>query len=31
MFQFLPTPTAEEILDSISSMSPCIAIKDDGY
>jgi hypothetical protein len=28
--QYLPSPAAKEILDSISSMSPCIVVKDDG-
>jgi hypothetical protein len=30
MFQYLPSPAAKEILDSISSMNPCTVIKDDG-
>jgi hypothetical protein len=31
MFQYLPSPAAKEILDSVNSMNPCIAMKDDGY
>jgi hypothetical protein len=30
MFQYLPSPATKEILDSVSSMSPCIVMKDDG-
>jgi hypothetical protein len=30
MFQYLPSPAAKKILDGISSMSPCIVMKDDG-
>jgi hypothetical protein len=29
MFLYLLSPAAKEILDSVSSMSSCIAIKDD--
>jgi hypothetical protein len=29
MLQYLPLPAAKEILDSVSSMSPCIVMKDD--
>jgi hypothetical protein len=31
MFQYLPLPEAKKILDSVSSMSPCIVMDDDGY
>jgi hypothetical protein len=31
ILQYLPSPAAKEILDSISSMSLWIAMKDDGY
>jgi hypothetical protein len=31
MFRYLPSPKAKEILDSFSSMSPYIVMKDDGY
>jgi hypothetical protein len=31
MFQYLPSPAAKEALDSFSSMSPCIIMKDDEY
>jgi hypothetical protein len=30
MFQYLPSPVAKEILDSISSMNPWIVVKYDG-
>jgi hypothetical protein len=30
MFQDLPSPAVKEILDSVSSMSSCIVMKDDG-
>jgi hypothetical protein len=31
MVQYLPSPAAKVVLDSVSSMSPCIVMKDDGY
>jgi hypothetical protein len=30
MFQYLPLPAVKEILESISNMSLCIVMKDDG-
>jgi hypothetical protein len=30
MFHYLPSPVVKEILDSVSSMNPCIAMEDDG-
>jgi hypothetical protein len=31
MFQYLPSAEAKVILDSVSSMSPCMVMEDDGY
>jgi hypothetical protein len=31
MFQYLLLPAVKEVLDSISSMSPCTVMKDDGH